>query len=222
MHESQADNHTVQVRASEPRKNIQSTGIAALRAARARRLHRAAIAGPLLMTLAGACTYLASRPEKVQVVVTSRMLASTTVLTAHDVRLRAVSKNELPESPVMSLESAIGARLSGAASTGEILTTERLAQRKTPRGDVLVVGFSVDAATASLLHSDDVVDVFATTEGAASADAVGRGLVVAGVVAASDETSPERMVYLRVPAPQAPELLAAKAHRAISLAVRQD
>lgn len=207
---------------SSPTRSFNVAHISALRTARTQRLHRAALAGLALVCASSMCTVALARPKTTQVVVTTRSLNTATVLQASDVALRAVVNSALPTSPLYSLQSAIGKRLSGAAAAGEIVTAVRVATRTPAGGSMLAIGFSVDVATASLLRSGDLVDVFATTEEKAAATLVGRGFEVTSVAAGAESNSAERVVYLRVPSASAPQLLAAKAHRAVSIAVRQD
>ena len=209
-------------RHSSPVKAASFSGLPALRAAHAQRIHRAAISGLALVVATSVITWAATRPRTVPVVVTARTLAASSVVTAQDVRLQGVVADALPSAALTSLSEAIGMRLSGAASRGEVLTSARVAPQRSAGGDVLIVGFIVDAATAGLLRVGDLVDVFSTVEDAHRAEVVGSAFEVAGIPTTTDAAASERMVYLRVPPKSAAQLLAAKAHSAISIALRQN
>lgn len=193
--------------------------IAVLRAGRERQINRSAIAGLLLVATTATVTWASTRPPTVAVVVTAREVDGATSLRPADVRVTQVPAGAVPATALRTASQAVGRRLSGSAGAGEVLTARRLAAASAARSSLLTVGLAVDPATAGMVQAGDRVDVFATRDDAAPAAVVGRALEVAGTRLTSG--SAEAVVYVRVLPQDAPMLLAAKARRALTVALRE-
>ncbi len=196
-----------------------------IRTTRARRI----VAG-LLVVLAGASAW---RPDPADaqhsVVIAVRDLSPGITLTADDVGLQKRPAALLPDGIQTALGGVIGARLTGPARRGEVLTDARvlgprLAEMSVGPDARVVPLHLADSAVLDLLRPGDVVDVLGaspSTGGDSRPRVVATGAVVVLVSAAPTAigSGDDRVVLVALPAPAATALAAATLVQTVTLTI---
>ena len=159
---------------------------------RTTRRHRALLAAGLTAAaVATALPTLAPTPAAtVDVVTALHDLSPGSPLTPADLTSVALPRSLAPEGVLTVIADAVGRAVAGPVRKGESLTDVRLLGAGLLASGAGLVAAPVrlaDAASATLLHAGDRVDVLATpTEGIGSAVVIASGLQVLAVPASSD------------------------------------
>lgn len=184
--------------------------------ARTVRRHRALLAAGLTAgAVATALPVLAPAPAPtVTVLAAGHDLAAGSPLTAADLTAIAVPRSLAPDGVLTATESAVGRVVAGPVRRGEALTDVRLlgSGLLTDVGLVAAPVRLADAATATLLHAGDRVDVLATPiDGTGPALTVAAALQVLAVPEAGADG--EGALVVLAAAPEVASKLAAAAVR---------
>lgn len=105
------------------------------------------------------------RPQAPPLIVAATDLTPGAVLTAEDLATRETPAEATPDHALTAYEAAIGQRLTGPVSRGEVITEERILTARLPesltgaRGARLVPVRPADESVAHLVRQGDVVDV---------------------------------------------------------------
>jgi len=191
---------------------------------RARRI----AAGMLIMLAAASALRPDPAGEQRAVVVAVRDLRPGITLTADDVALQKRPGSILPEGTETALDRLVGARLTGPARRGEVLTDARvlgprLAGFSAGRDARVVPLHLADSAVLDVLRAGDVVDVLGTpsTGDDARPRVIATEAVVVLVSAASTAigSGGDRVVLVALPAPAATALAGATLVQTVTLTI---
>jgi Flp pilus assembly protein CpaB len=181
------------------------------------------IAAGLLVVLAAVAAWRPD-PGDIEVVVALRELQPGIPLTPEDVGLRARPAGTLPDGAVTTVESAIGAMLTGPIRRGEVLTDARTLGTRAaelsagPHARNVPLHLA-DAAVLDLIRPGDVVDVL----GAPSGDATSRArvLAVGAVVVLVSPAGPraDQVVLIALPEAAATAVAAASLTQEVTLMI---
>lgn len=182
------------------------------------RRHRGPVAGVLaaVAVLLGLPALAPAAGSQQVVVVAARDLAPGTRLTADDLRTTSLPAAAAPQGVVTDASALVGSTVSGRVREGEALTDVRVLGASLLRAPGLVAApvRLADAASASLLHAGDRVDVLAATTSSDAAQqaatTVARALQVLAVPAPQDDSGEGGLVVLAA-SPDAAARLAAAA-----------
>jgi len=178
----------------------------------------------------------ALRPDPAQdrrdVVVAARDLRPATPLTTNDVRVERRPAGELPDGTAPTLDTVLGATLTGPARRGEVLTDARLLSSRlaglVAGPDAQVVPLHVaEAAVLDLIRAGDVVDVLGASPGAGATSpgpeakprVIAREAVVVLVSEKPKFAGTDRVVLLALPKSAAHLLAAATLVNSITLTI---
>jgi Flp pilus assembly protein CpaB len=212
--------------------SVLSRVLAALRPDWSRTLAARRVAAGALVVLA-AVIALRSDPQgdRTAIVVATRDLASGVELTADDVRVEKRTAATIPDGSQSDVGALVGARLTGPARRGEVLTDVRVLGPRLAESvagpDARIVPLPLaDGALLDLVRPGDVVDVLAAGADAGTpAGADGRPQLVATdavVVLVSEKpkgagNGSGRVVLVALPAHTANEVAAAALVRTVTL-----
>ena len=127
-----------------------------------------------------ALTSMRPTPHETPVVVAAHALPAGTVLSDADLHVTSLPTAAIPEGTVGDIAQLVGQQLSGAVTSGEPITSARVAdggELGAAAGDqrVALPVRLADAEAAALVHAGDLVDILA-------ADRAGNGATVAHAV----------------------------------------
>jgi Flp pilus assembly protein CpaB len=191
--------------------------------------HRGLLAGGLAAgAVAAALGVLAPSAEAgVTVLRASRDLPAGTALGPDDVVTSEVPRAAVPDGALVAAAAAVGRLLAAPVRRGEALTDVRLAGARLLGPDsagLLAVPVRIaDAASASLLHAGDRIDVLAASSasGAArDAQVVAADAVVLAVPTAAQDDGDGALVVLAATRQVATRLAAAAVSSRLSVALR--
>jgi hypothetical protein len=180
---------------------------------------------------------LAFRPQpsdgRVVVVIAKHDLTPGTELAVDDILLESRSATSVPDGSVTDIQKAVGARLTGPARRGEVITDvrllgSRLAQAAAGPDARIVPLHLADAALPDLLRAGDVVDVLAGPENSAVEQRDARPEVIAtdaAVILVSERAKAlgggsDRVVLVALPRMSATAVAGASLHRQITVMLR--
>ncbi|MDH6245578.1 SAF domain-containing protein [Mycobacterium sp. OTB74] len=177
---------------------------------------------------------LAFRPQpsdgRVAVVIAKHDLTPGIELAVDDIFLESRSATSVPDGSVTDIQKAVGARLTGPARRGEVITDlrllgSRLAQSATGPDARIVPLHLADAALPDLLRPGDVVDVLAGPENSAVVQRDAGPEVIAtdaAVILVSERAKAlgagtDRIVLVALPRMSATAVAGASLHRQITV-----